>query len=568
MEKDLLFFIVFIAVVLIGAIPLGRYMKNVFTLQPLWGDAVIRPIEKGIYTLVGTKESETMNWKEYVLCVIGFNVVGAIVLFVLQLVQAALPLNPHGVGNVSSWHLAWNTAVSFMTNTNWQSYGGETTMSYFTQMAGLTVQNFVSAGTGIAVAVALMRGLTGHTSGSVGNFWVDLVRSVTRILLPLSLVLACVLVAAGVPQNLQDYVQATTLEGAKQVLAQGPVASQEAIKVLGTNGGGFFNANSAHPYENPTPLTNVLEMFSILWISAGLVIMFGHMAGNKKQGYAILGVMTLLFVLLLALCYGAEKMGNPIIGTLGVSGDTAMEGKEVRFGIGGSTLFTAVTTAASCGAVNAMHDSYTGLGGFVPMLQMMLGEVIFGGTGAGFYGMMLYVVIAVFIVGLMVGRTPEYLGKKVESKEIVWTIIGLLLPAVTTLTFTALSCLTPQGLAGISEAGPHGFSEILYAFSSGAGNNGSAFAGLQANSLWYNVLMGIAMLIGRFGVIIPVLIIAGAMGNKKVIPAGSGTFDTGTLLFTFLLGGIVLIVGALTFFPALALGPVVDHLFLLEGTVF
>lgn len=568
MTKDIVLFVVFMLVLIGISIPLGRYMSKVYQLQPVIGDKIFGPVERFFYRLVGTSEEKSMNWKEYALCTFLFNIFGMLLLFVIQMTQVFHPFNPEGFDNVESWHLALNTAISFMTNTNWQAYGGETTLSYFSQMAGLTVQNFVSAATGVAVAVALIRGLTNHRTSAIGNFWVDLTRSVTRVFLPLALVVTVALVSQGVPQNLNAYTHVTTLEGVEQIIAQGPVASQEAIKELGTNGGGFFNANSSHPYENPTPISNFIEMLSILGVSAALVICYGEMAKCRKQAYSILAAMCILFTLMFSICYWAESSGNPILAAFGLSGATAMEGKEVRFGIGSSSLFATVTTAASCGAVNSWHDSYTGFGGLVPMLQMMLGEIIIGGTGAGFYGMILYVLITVFIVGLMVGRTPEYLGKKVEAREIVMTIVGLLLPAVTILIFSAISVVTSFGTAGIAQSGPHGLSEVLYAFASGAGNNGSAFGGLGANSLWYNLSVGTAMFIGRFGVIIPILAIAGSMSEKKITPANAGTFDTGSGLFTGLLCVVILIVGALTFFPALALGPIVDHLFMWQGQVF
>ena len=464
--------------------------------------------------------------------------------------------------------MAFNTAVSFVTNTNWQAYAGENTMSYFTQMAALTVQNFLSAAAGIAVAVALMRGLTRKTTQKIGNFWVDLVRGIIWILLPLSIVFAVVLVQQGVLQNLSPYVTIDTLEGAKQTLAMGPVASQEAIKILGTNGGGFFNANSAHPFENPTPLTNFLQILSIFLIPVALIFVFGRFTGDKRQGYAVLGAMMLLFVSMLALTYASELAGNPIIGGLDVNGSTAMEGKEVRFGIGGSALFATVTTAASCGAVNTMHDSLTPLGGFVPMMQMMLGEVVVGGVGAGFYGMMMHVLLTVFIVGLMVGRTPEYLGKKIEAWEMKMVTLAILIPSVVILLSSAAASLLEAGVAGIANPGPHGLSEILYAFSSGAANNGSAFAGLSVNTLFYNLTLAIAMLLGRFGVIIPVLAIAGSMAQKKISPPGPGTFSTTGALFIALLSVVIVIVGALTFLPALSLGPVVEQLLMLHGVTF
>jgi K+-transporting ATPase ATPase A chain len=441
-------------------------------------------------------------------------------------------------------------------------------MSYFTQMAGLTVQNFVSAATGMAVVIALTRGLARRSAVTIGNFWVDLTRSVYRVLLPISLVGALVLVSQGVIQNLSQYLTVTTLEGARQTIAMGPVASQEFIKMLGTNGGGFFNANSAHPFENPTPLSNLIEMLAILVIPAALPLTFGRMVGQVRQGRAILAAMVILFVLMLGVCYQSEMAGNPRIAAIGVSGPSAMEGKEVRFGMANSALFTTITTAASCGAVNNMHDSLTPIGGLVPLLQIMLGEVVFGGTGTGLYGMLAFVIMVVFIVGLMVGRTPEYLGKKIESGEMKMATLAILIPGVTILLLSGLAAVTKAGLASVLNPGPHGLSEILYAFASGAGNNGSAFAGLDANTLFYNLAIGLAMLIGRFGVILPMLAIAGSMAAKKTIPAGPGTFQTTGVLFTGLLAGTVLVVGALTFFPALALGPVVEQLLMLSGKAF
>ena len=568
MTKDIMLFVLFLAVLLLCAWPLGKYMARVFNYEKTCGERFFAPLENIFYKMAKVDPRTEMPWKEYCLNLIIFNALGMLSLFVLQLTQAFLPLNPQQLPNVETWHLAFNTAASFMTNTNWQAYSGETTLSYLTQMLGLTVQNFLSAATGAAVAIALIRGLVRKNTGELGNFWADIIRCTTRILLPICVVATLLLVSQGVIQNLNPYVDVQTVEGAQQTIAMGPVASQEAIKELGTNGGGFFNANSSHPFENPTPWSNFLEMFLILVIPTGLLFTFGEMCKDKKQGYAVLASMLLLFVLMLGVCYASEKYGNPIVAAQGISGDTAMEGKEVRFGIGSSSLFATVTTAASCGAVNSMHDRYTGTGGLVPMLQMMLGEVVLGGVGAGFYGMMLYVFITVFIVGLMVGRTPEYLGKKIEAKEVVLTIAGLLIPAATILTMSAVSCLTEAGQAGISNPGPHGLSEILYGFASGVGNNGSAFAGLGANSLWYNVLIGLAMLIGRFAVIVPVLAIAGNMVTKKIAPANAGTFNTGSSLFAVLLAGVVLIVGALTFLPALALGPIVDQLFMLQGKVF
>lgn len=568
MNKDIVMFIVFMLVLLITSYPLGKYMARVYEGKSVLGDGIFNLLEKGLYKLMGVQPHEGMNWRKYAGHLFVFNMLGMLLLFMLQMLQAVLPFNPEKLGSVETWHLALNTAISFMTNTNWQAYSGETTMSYATQMLGLTVQNFVSAATGVCVAIALIRGLTNKGTDNLGNFYFDLVRTITRVFLPICIVAGLFLVSEGVPQNLNAYVHATTVEGAEQIIAQGPVASQEAIKELGTNGGGFFNANSSHPYENPTPMSNFVEMYLILLVSAALLTCYGKMSGSMKQGMAVLGSMTLLFVMMFALCYWSEASGNTILESYNLSGPTAMEGKEVRFGIGSSSLFATVTTAASCGAVNCWHDCLTGLGGLVPMLQMMLGEVVYGGTGAGFYGMLLYVFITVFIVGLMVGRTPEYLGKKIEAKEVVLTIIGLLLPAITILIFSGASSVLECGLEGMSQPGPHGLSEVLYGYASGAGNNGSAFAGLGANSLWYNLTIGLAMFVGRFGVIFPVLAIAGNMSTKKITPANAGTFDTGTVLFTLLLTAIVLLVGALTFFPALALGPIVDQLFMYADIVF
>lgn len=568
MASDLTLFGLFLVVLFASAWPLGRYMAKVFNLEKTIFDPVFRPLEKLLYRLAGVNDSVEMNWKQYTGAVIWFNLLGMALVFIIQVLQDKLPFNPENMAAVTPWHLAFNTAASFMTNTNWQAYGGESTMSYFTQMAALTVQNFLSAATGLAVAVAFVRGLTRKTTKLIGNFWVDLVRSVIYVLLPISILYSVVLVQQGVPQTLSPYIHAQTLEGTEQIIAVGPVASQEAIKMFGTNGGGFFNANSAHPFENPTPLTNFLQVISIFLIPAGLGFTFGYMAKNRRQGYAILGAMTLLFVLMLALNYSSELAGNPLVASSGISGPSAMEGKEVRFGIGGSSLFATVTTAASCGAVNSMHDSFTPLGGLVPMLQIMLGEVVFGGVGAGLYGMLAFVVLTVFIVGLMVGRTPEYLGKKIETWEMKMATIAILIPAVTILVGSAVAAVTDTGLAGLANSGPHGLSEILYAYASGTGNNGSAFAGLTVNTLFYDLTLAVAMLLGRFGVIIPVLAIAGSMAEKKISPPGPGTFPTTGWLFVVLLAAVVMVVGALTFLPALSLGPIVEHLLMLQGTTF
>lgn len=568
MMSDVLLFSLFLAVLLLLAWPLGKYMANVFTQGKTVVDPIFKPIENIIYRLTGVNAKEEMHWRQYATSLVWFNLLGMAAVFLIQEIQQLLPFNPENMAGVAPWHLALNTAVSFMTNTNWQAYGGESTMSYFTQMAALAVQNFLSAATGMAVAVALIRGLTRKTAKTIGNFWVDLVRSTIWVLLPLSILFALILVQQGVIQNLSPYVAMDTVEGAQQNLAMGPVASQEAIKMLGTNGGGFFNANSAHPFENPTPLTSFLQCVSIFLIPAGLVFAFGRMVGDRRQGIAIVAAMTLLFIGMLGMNYYSELSGNPLLAEQGLSGPTAMEGKETRFGIAASSLFATVTTAASCGAVNSMHDSYTPLGGLVPMVQIMLGEVVFGGVGAGFYGMMMYVVMTVFIVGLMVGRTPEYLGKKIEASEMKMATLAILIPSVTILALSGVASVIEAGISSIANPGPHGLSEILYAFASGAGNNGSAFGGLSVNTLFYNITMSVAMFVGRFGVIIPVLAIAGTMAEKKIAPPGPGTFPTTGALFAVLLAGVVLIVGALTFLPALALGPIVEQLLLLQGTTF
>lgn len=566
-QTDIFQMLLYLILLVLLAMPLGRYMFKVFTGGRTFLDRVAQPLERFIYRLTGAEAEKEMGWREYALALLVFNFIGMVLLFLLQLGQGYLPFNPQRFGAVNPV-LAFNTAVSFITNTNWQAYAGESTMSYFTQMAGMTVQNFLSAATGMVVVIALTRGLARRTAGTIGNFWVDLTRSVLWILLPLSLIGAMLLVSQGVIQNLSPYLAAHTPEGAVQTIAMGPVASQEIIKEMGVNGGGFFNANSAHPFENPTPLTNFLEMLAILIIPAGLTFTFGHMVGNIKQGRVILAAMLVLFVLFLGVCYTSEVAGNPQIQALGVSGPSVMEGKEVRFGVANSTLFTTITTAASCGAVNAMHDSLTPLAGLVPMLQIMLGEVVFGGVGAGLYGMLVFVILTVFIVGLMVGRTPEYLGKKIESRETKMATLAVLIPAVTILIGSALAAATKTGTSSVLNPGPHGLSEMLYAFSSAAGNNGSAFAGLNANTTFYNLSLALAMLIGRFGVILPVLAIAGSMAGKKTAAPGPGTFETTGALFTGLLAGTVLIVGALTFFPALALGPIVEHLLMLAGKAF
>ncbi|MGD0153187.1 MAG: potassium-transporting ATPase subunit KdpA [Thermacetogeniaceae bacterium] len=566
-STDLLQLGFFIVLFLLLAWLLGWYMARVYTGARTFLDPILRPVERLFYRVSGVSPEHEMGWLEYAAAVLIFNILGIALLFLQLLVQGYLPFNPqHFLG--MKWDLALNTAVSFVTNTNWQAYSGESAMSYLTQMYGLTVHNFVSAATGMAVAIALIRGLIRRQGNSIGNFWVDLTRSVLYILLPLAIIFALILVPQGVIQTLHPYATVQTLEGAQQTIAVGPVASQEAIKLLGTNGGGFFNANSAHPFENPTPLTNLLEMLAIFLISAGLVFTFGHMVGDRRQGHVILGAMLLMFVVFLGVCYYNEAAGNPLVSALHVSSPTAMEGKEVRFGIANSALFATVTTATSCGAVNTMHDSLTPLGGFVPMLQMKLGEVVIGGVGAGLYAMMIFVLLTVFIIGLMVGRTPEYLGKKIESMEIKMGILAILLPSACILIGAAIACVTKAGTSSILNPGPHGLSEILYAWASGAANNGSAFAGLNANTIFYNLGLSLDMFIGRFGVIIPVLAIAGSLVKKKIVPSGPGTFQTTGPFFAVVLAAVVIIVGALTFFPALALGPLVEHLLMWSGKVF
>lgn len=512
------------------------------------------------------KLSDEMNWKQYAIAILLFNIIGLVALFGLQLLQGILPLNPEKF-SAPTWHLAFNTAISFMTNTNWQSYGGESTMSYLTQMLGMSLQNFLSGATGIAVAFALIRGLTRKNAQGIGNAWVDLWRSNLYILLPIAIVITLLLVSQGVIQTLSSTVSVSTLQGAVQNIALGPVASQEAIKMLGTNGGGFFNANSAHPFENPTALSNFIEMLAIFLIPTALCFCLGKISGNLRQGIVILSAMTLLFLGMYWLTVSSELAGNPwlanqVSGLVSPDMSGNMEGKETRFGIVASSLFATITTAASCGAVNAMHDSFTPMGGLAPMLQMQLGEVIFGGVGAGLYGMLLFAILAVFVSGLMIGRTPEYLGKKIEPYEMKMVVLGLLAAPLTVLIGTAISVMTEAGQAGVFNPSAHGFSEILYAFSSAANNNGSAFAGLGANTPFYNVMLGIAMLVGRFGVILPVLALAGSLAKKPRLPVNNGTLPTTTPLFVGLLIGTVLLVGALTFIPALALGPIIEQIWM------
>ena len=554
--------------------PFGSFMADVFTGQRTFMTPVLRPVERGLYRLCGVSEDDEQHWTTYVLAMLAFSVAGFLSLYALMRFQNVLPFNPQDQAAVSP-DLAFNTAVSFVTNTNWQAYGGESTMSYFTQMVGLTVHNFVSAATGIALVIALIRGFARRSAKTLGSFWVDLTRATLYVLLPLSIVVTLVLVACGMPQNLSAYTEVTTLEGVKQIIAQGPVASQIAIKQLGTNGGGFFNVNSSHPFENPNALSNLIEMWSILAISAALTYTFGRMVGDKRQGWAIFAVMGVLFLGGLTTCYWAEAQGNPNFAALHVDQSSSglqaggnMEGKEVRFGIANSTIWATATTDASNGSVNSMHDSYTPIGGMVPMINIQLGEIIFGGVGSGLYGMLMFVIIAMFVAGLMVGRTPEYLGKKLEAKEVKMAILAILILPLSILGFTALAVVVPAGLAGMANAGPHGFSEALYAYTSGTGNNGSAFAGLSANTPFYNLTIGLAMLIGRFLFIVPALAVAGSLVQKKIVPASAGTFPTHSPLFVGLVVGVILITGGLTFLPSLALGPIVEHLAMNAGTLF
>ncbi|WP_448207581.1 potassium-transporting ATPase subunit KdpA [Azospirillum sp. sgz302134] len=560
--------LVFAALVVAVTRPLGGFMTRVFNGERTLITPALRPVERGLYRLAGVDEAVEQHWVTYAVAMLLFNLAGMLLLYAMQRVQGMLPFNPQGTGAVPA-DLAFNTAASFTTNTNWQNYGGEATMGYFVQMAGLAFHNFVSAATGIALAVALVRGFARAGSRTVGNFWVDLTRCTLYVLLPACVVYALFLVWQGVPQTLGAYADAATLEGARQTIALGPVASQEAIKMLGTNGGGFFNANSAHPFENPNALTNLVQMVSIFALGAGLTNLFGRMVGDERQGWAILAAMGVLFFLGVTVAYWAEAQSNPAIAALGVDTSAGnMEGKEGRFGVALSALFATVTTDASCGAVNAMHDSLMPLGGMVPLINMMLGEIIVGGVGAGLYGMLLFAIVALFVAGLMVGRTPEYLGKKLEAKEVKMTMLAILCLPLMMLGWTAIAVVTGTGTAAMANAGPHGFSEALYAYVSGAANNGSAFAGLSGNTPWYNLTLGVDMLVGRFFVIIPMLAIAGSLAAKKRAAASAGTFPTHDTLFVGLLVGVILIVGGLTFFPALALGPVVEHLAMNAGTLY
>jgi len=545
---------------------LGGYMTRVFNGERTLLSPVLRPVEAAIYWAGGVDEKREQHWLTYTVAMLLFHVGGFAILYALMRFQDFLPFNPAGQSAVAP-DLSFNTAISFITNTNWQNYGGEGTMSYLTQMLGLTHQNYLSAATGIVLAVVLIRGFARASAKSVGNFWTDITRCTLYVLIPICVPYALFLIWQGMPQTLGAYVDATTLEGAKQTIAVGPVASQVAIKMLGTNGGGFFNANAAHPFENPTAFSNYMQMISIFAIGASLTNVFGRMVGNQRQGWAIFAVMGVLFIAGVALCYWAEAHGNDILNALGLTGGN-MEGKEVRFGIVASALFAVITTDASCGAVNAMHDSFTALGGMVPLINMQLGEIIIGGVGAGLYGMLLFVIIAIFVAGLMVGRTPEYVGKKIEAKEVKMAMLAILVLPLMYLGWTAIAAVNPQALPQLGNAGPHGFSEMLYLYTSSTGNNGSAFAGITANTLFFNITGAVAMFVGRFWMIIPAMAIAGSLAAKKTVPASAGTFPTTGGLFVGLVVGVIVIVGGLTFFPALALGPLVEQLMMRAGTVF
>jgi len=585
---------VFFLVLLALTKPLGSFMARVFEGERTWLHKILQPLERLIYRLCGIQESQEQRWTGYAASLLMFSLASLLLTYLIQRIQGLLPFNPQGFGTAHAAQgatamtpdLAFNTAVSFTTNTNWQAYTPETTMSYLTQAVGLATHNFFSAAAGMAIAVALIRGFARHTSEKIGNFWVDTTRATVYILLPLSIVIALLFVSQGVIQNLSPYSKATTLEGGAQIIGQGPVASQEAIKMLGTNGGGFFNANSSHPYENPTPLSNFIQILSIFVIPAGLTYTFGKMVKDTRQGWAIFAAMSILFLAGVFVAYPSEQAGNPILSSLGIENHATasqsggnMEGKEVRFGIANSALFATVTTDASCGAVNSMHDSFTPLGGLVPLVNIELGEVVFGGVGAGIYGMLMFAILTVFIAGLMVGRTPEYLGKKIEQKEVKMVMLAVLVLAGSILLFSGTGAViqfaknswwNPPGpaTANLTNNGPHGLSEILYAYSSGTGNNGSAFVGLNPNTPWYNLTIGMAMLIGRFLMIIPLLAVAGSLARKKVVPASAGTLPTNGALFVGLLVGVVVIVGALTFFPALTLGPVVEYFLMGQHRLF
>jgi K+-transporting ATPase ATPase A chain len=554
--------------------PFGGYMTRVFAGERTFLSPVLRPVERAVYWCCGVDEKEEQHWLTYAVAMLFFSVVGFVTLYALQRLQWYLPFNPQEQTGVEP-SSAFNTSVSFVTNTNWQSYVPEATMGYLVQMAGLTVHNFVSAATGIALALALIRGFSRREAKAIGNFWVDLTRTTLYVLLPLSIIIGLFYVWQGMPQNIGPYVDATTLEGAKQTIAQGPIASQEAIKILGTNGGGFLNANSAHPYENPTPLTNLIQLITIFAIGAALTNVLGRMVHDERQGWAIFAAMGILFLAGVTTAYWSESHGNPAVAAFNVDSAPSsvqaggnMEGKEVRFGPALSALYATVTTDTSCGAVNSMHDSFLPVGGMVPLVDIQLGEVIFGGVGSGLYGMLAFAIVAMFVAGLMVGRTPEYLGKKLEAKEVKMTILALLSLPLSILGWTALATVVPPGLAGIANTGPHGFSEILYAFTSGTGNNGSAFAGISANTLFYNTTIAGAMLIGRFIFVIPLLAVAGSLAQKKLLAPSAGTFPTNRPLFVGLLVGVVLIIGGLTYFPAISLGPAVEQVAMNQGKLF
>ncbi len=566
---DWIQFALFLGLLTLITKPLGLYLMQVLDANGrTWLDPVIRPAEKLTYKLLGIDPQREQGWKQYTFAILALSLVGVVFTYAILRLQGVLPWNPQGLPGLSN-HLAFNTAVSFTTNTNWQSYGGEATMSYFAQMVGLTFHNFVSAAAGIAIAAALVRGIARSSVKTLGNFWVDLTRITYYLLLPTCSVFAIFLVSQGMIQNFDAYTKATTLEGAVQVIAQGPMASQVAIKMLGTNGGGFMNANASHPFENPTPLSNFVQMLSIFSIGSALTYYLGRMVKNQAHGWAVWAAMMLLFIGGVLVCAHFEAAGNPIHQQLGIdAADGNMEGKEVRFGIFNSSLFATITTAASCGAVNSMHDSFTAIGGLVPLFMIELGEVVIGGVGAGLYGMLIFVILAVFIAGLMVGRTPEYLGKKIQAKEVKLAMLTLLVLTLSILGFTAWASVSEWGVAGLNNAGPHGFSEMLYAYSSATGNNGSAFAGLTANTPWYNTTLGFAMLIGRFLMIVPIMALAGSLGAKQASPPSAGTFPVHGATFTFLLIGIVLLIGALNFLPALALGPIVEHFLTLKGDLF
>ena len=558
--------ILYCAIIVALAKPLGWYMTRVFNGERTFLSPILRPVEAGLYWIGGVDEKREQHWLTYTVAMLLFHVGGFIIIYAVMRLQAVLPFNPAEQSAVAE-DLSFNTAISFITNTNWQNYGGESTLSYLVQMLGLTHQNFLSAATGIALAVALIRGFSRSSMRTIGNFWVDVVRCTLYVLLPICVVYTLFLVWQGIPQTLGAYVDATTLEGAKQTIAVGPVASQVAIKMLGTNGGGFFNANAAHPFENPTALSNFVQMLSIFALGAALTNVFGRMVGNQRQGWAILAVMGVLFISGVAVTYWAEANGTTALQALGLSGGN-MEGKEVRFGIVASSLFAVITTAASCGAVNAMHDSFTALGGMIPLINMQLGEIIVGGVGAGLYGMLLFVVLAIFVAGLMVGRTPEYVGKKIEAREVKMAMLAILVLPLMYLGWTAVAVVLPSAVASMANAGPHGFTEVLYAFTSATGNNGSAFAGLTGNTFFYNLTLASSMFVGRFFMIIPAMALAGSLAGKKSIPPSAGTLPTTGGLFVGLVVGVILIIGGLTFFPALALGPIVEHLADNANTLF